>query len=171
MKSFDRNQTMTQIPHILCRWHVSMNVLAKCKGYFPKAIKLNNQLQWNKLFQQFLNKWNSLISSSSADSFNEKLEAFQQPRCYPKPAVDYIMKTWLQPWKDKITAFQVDRHRHFGHSTTSIVESMHAAIKRFLWSSQGDLATAFQKLELFWKAQDTAIQAKRARRINKLYRS
>jgi hypothetical protein len=25
--------------HILCRWHVNMNVLSKTKGFFPKPIK------------------------------------------------------------------------------------------------------------------------------------
>jgi hypothetical protein len=30
--------------HILCRWHVNMNVLAKTKGYFPKPIKTGKKV-------------------------------------------------------------------------------------------------------------------------------
>ncbi|KAL6406143.1 uncharacterized protein AUP68_10706 [Ilyonectria robusta] len=38
MKALKRNPELGAVPHILCRWYVNMNVLAKCKQHFPKAI-------------------------------------------------------------------------------------------------------------------------------------
>jgi len=44
--------------HLLCRWHVNMNVLAKTKGWFPSPVKINGQIQRHPQFQEFLSNWN-----------------------------------------------------------------------------------------------------------------
>jgi hypothetical protein len=44
-----------QSNHILCRWHVNMNVLAKTKKFFPGPIKDENGImRRHPLFQTFL---------------------------------------------------------------------------------------------------------------------
>ena len=54
----------------------------------------------------------------------------------------------------------MDQHRHLGHTTTSIVEGVHVSMKRFLWSSTGDLATVFQRFRRFWSYQKFEVMAK-----------
>jgi hypothetical protein len=68
----------TQFPeatHILCRWHVNMNVLAKTKRYFPGPIKNENR-RWNRhpFFQSFLACWNRLLASSTEQTYNDLLK-------------------------------------------------------------------------------------------------
>lgn len=47
--------TYREIPHLLCRWHVNMNVLAKTKKYFPKPTRLEiGGIQRHQDFQDFL---------------------------------------------------------------------------------------------------------------------
>lgn len=99
--------------------------------------------------------------------YEDRLQAFERPGKYPDPAIRYAKSTWLK-WKEKIVSCFVDEHRHFGHFTTSIVESLHAVMKRFITACTGDLATAFRKLDLFWRAQYASIQAEQLSRINKV---
>jgi hypothetical protein len=40
--------------HLLCRWHVNMNVLAKTKKFFPALVKVGDKVVRYPQFQQFL---------------------------------------------------------------------------------------------------------------------
>ena len=57
----------TQFPdsqHILCRWHVNMNVLAKTKRWFPAPIRdVNGVIHRHPQFQEFIQSWNTLLAS------------------------------------------------------------------------------------------------------------
>ncbi|PHH59961.1 hypothetical protein CDD82_2369 [Ophiocordyceps australis] len=129
----------TNTTNFLCRWHVNKNVLAKTKPFFPKATRnANNQVIRAPQFTEFLNAWNSLVTASNEASFNELYSRFCNSPRHPKKAKDYCIKTWL-PWKGSFVSYLVDQHRHFGHTTTSAVEGLHASMKKFLWSSTGDL--------------------------------
>lgn len=45
----------SKIPHLLCRWHVNMNVLAKTKPFFPKPTRHpDGQILRDPTFQEFL---------------------------------------------------------------------------------------------------------------------
>lgn len=137
-------QELENAAHLLCRWHISKNVLAKCKSYFPKATRnTQGQIERAPSFTSFLQDWEKLISSESVNSFNQQLQQFKA--AHPAAAVRYTLQTWLEPWKEKIVTCFVNQHRHFGHTTTSIVEGLHSSMKRFLWSSTGDLLTVFKK--------------------------
>ncbi|KAH7114092.1 hypothetical protein EDB81DRAFT_893338 [Dactylonectria macrodidyma] len=104
-----------------------MNVLAKCKGFFKKATKVGTQIARDKQFQEFLDEWNILVNSATIKEYEDRLQAFERPGKYPELAVRYAKSTWLK-WKEKVVSCFVDEHRHFGHFTTSIVESLHAAM-------------------------------------------
>ena len=58
----------TQFPgscHLLCRWHVNMNVLAKTKKFFPGPIKGDDgKVTRHPTFQAFLDCWNKLLAST-----------------------------------------------------------------------------------------------------------
>ena len=127
---------------IFCRWHVNMNVLAKCKRFFPPKARFNTTTQDMErapLFAAFLKDWNSLIDSITEEEYETRLKKPQegQPNQdpYPEQAIQYVTKTWLNPWKAKIVRCWVHRHLHFGHTTMSIVESLHSAMKKFIVSS------------------------------------
>ena len=55
----------TQFPssqHLLCRWYVNLNVLAKTKQYFPGPTQFNGYPVQHPRFQDFLTSWNRLLS-------------------------------------------------------------------------------------------------------------
>jgi MULE transposase-like protein len=48
-------QISRDIPHLLCGWHVNMNILAKTKRYFPKATRQpDGQILRHQDFHDFL---------------------------------------------------------------------------------------------------------------------
>ncbi len=70
------NSLESQLPrttHLLCQWHIAKNILGKCKVYFPIASSTTNsetpfdQNDWTI----FSKRWNQLVRSSTAESFNE----------------------------------------------------------------------------------------------------
>ncbi|KJZ70447.1 hypothetical protein HIM_09395 [Hirsutella minnesotensis 3608] len=150
---------LATVLHLLCRWHISKNVLAKTKAFFPKATKGGNVITRAPEFTAFLDAWASLVQAPEEDVFYKRLQAFKTAG-YPPAAVAYAVDTWLDPWKDKFVACFVNRHRHFGHTTTSIIEGMHSTMKKFLWSSTGDLNSVFQRLQTFWSYQAAEIASK-----------
>jgi hypothetical protein len=63
--------------HLLCRWHINMNVLAKTKKWFPAPIKVNGKISRHPQLQEFLRSWNALLASSTEEIYNEKLAEMQ----------------------------------------------------------------------------------------------
>lgn len=157
MKALEDYSSTNAAAHILCRWHVNMNVLAKTKTFFPRAT-LNRRTKRTErapLFKLFLKDWNSLVSSTTEEDYDRQLAALSKPQAgreaYPAKAVAYVTETWLLPWKKKIVRYWVDQQPHFGHTTTSIAESLHPVLKKILISSGGDLTTVFSRLTHFWE--------------------
>ena len=150
IKALEKHRFFDSVAHILCRWHVSMNVLAKTKRFFPKARfdASNRRTVRVATFQEFLNDWNQLVNSTTEAIFEQRLASFREPGKHNAQAVSYAVNTWIQPWKEKLVSAWVDQIRHFGHTTTSVIESLHAGIKRYLQTSRGDLATVYSHLRL-----------------------
>jgi MULE transposase domain len=73
--------------HLLCRWHVNMNVLAKTKKFFPAPILVNNRPIRHPQFQEFLTSWNVLLASPTVPIYNQRLAEMQAK--YPTSAVKY----------------------------------------------------------------------------------
>ncbi|KAI0994270.1 hypothetical protein K3495_g13912 [Podosphaera aphanis] len=65
MKALD--QRFPRCDHILCVWHVSMNVVAKTKKYF----------QFQEGRDDSFTAWTTLVDSPSFDDYRKKLAAFQ----------------------------------------------------------------------------------------------
>jgi transposase-like protein len=64
--------------HLLCRWHVNMNVLAKTKRFFPAPILVNNRPVGHPSFQEFLSSSNILLASQTVPIYNQRLEKCRQ---------------------------------------------------------------------------------------------
>jgi len=143
--------------HLLCRWHVNMNVLAKTKKYFPAPIKgPTGKAERHPSFKAFLGDWNTLLSSSTEQSFNEQLETMK--REHPTGAISYCTRTWLL-WKEKLVAYWVNQSYHFGVTVTSPIEGCYAVLKSYLRSRSSDLRTVFQRLQHFWTAQHESFKS------------
>jgi hypothetical protein len=56
--------------HLLCRWYINMNILAKTKGFFPKPVRVNRVIQRAPQFQEFLRSWNTLLASPNILTYN-----------------------------------------------------------------------------------------------------
>ena len=142
--------------HLLCRWHVNMNVLAKTKRFFPAPIIVNNRPVRHPSFQEFLSSWNVLLASPTVSIYNQRLLEMQAK--YPTGAVKYCTDTWLI-WKENLVTAYINQHPHFGVTVTSPIEGCHATLKGYLQRGHGDLRGVFNNLKLFWKAQHASIES------------
>jgi hypothetical protein len=88
--------------HLLCRWHINMNVLAKTKRWFPAPVKVNRKAARHPQFQEFIRSWNLLLSSLTEAIYNRRLAAVTSK--YPTGAVKYCADTWLI-WKEALVAY------------------------------------------------------------------
>jgi hypothetical protein len=95
---------------------------------FPKATRGDNKdIIQDPSFLGFKRDCDNLVKSSDEAIFNERLD--QVKRNHPYDPVAYALNTWINPWKEKFVTYLIDQYLHFGHTTTSIVESLHSIIK------------------------------------------
>lgn len=159
--------TFSSSRHLLCQWHISMNVLAKTRRFFPAASRgiPGSMPVRHPSFEAFLKEWANLLLSNTLDQFNTRLATFQV-KGHPNEAVLYAVKTWI-PWKEKIVSFWVDQYPHFGNTTTSRLEGLHAVMKQYIRASTGDLKGVFHRLQLFWRNQDLNLKHRLADQRNR----
>ena len=121
---------LPQSSHILCRWHVNMNVLAKTKKFFPGPIKGDDGIIRRHLkFKEFIADWISILNSNTVDEYQKNLEHLRR---HARGAVDYVEGAWLRLWKEKLVRFWVDQNLHFGVLVTSPIEGCHSTLKSYL---------------------------------------
>ena len=77
---------------------------------------------------------------------------------YTTGAVKYYTDTWLI-WKENLVSTYINQHSHFGVTVTSQIEGCHATLKAYLQRGHGDLRGVFERLKLFWTAQQSSIQS------------
>jgi len=85
--------------HILCRWHVNMNVVAKVKKNFKTQEE----------FDKFYTAWQVLTDARSFEDYQENLAALKKLNA---TAFKYVEKTWLV-WREKIVS--LDQSLRFDH--------------------------------------------------------
>ncbi|KAM4067786.1 MULE transposase [Hirsutella rhossiliensis] len=143
----------------------------QCLIYSPTR-GADGVIQQDAKFEEFIAEWHLLVRSRNEVEYQERLLKFKDPSRYTgeaAQAVEYCVNTWIEPWSHKFVRFQVDRLPHFGHVTTSIVESSHASLKRFLQQrSSGALKIVFERLQLFWNHQESEIRIEAQQRRNKV---
>ena len=146
------------VVHILCTWHVNMNILANCRKHFPKDLKDPEQTSpqgyiTDPKWESFLKDWSALLNASTEEEYEAQLKSFRK---HPQKAVDYVESTWLI-WKEKLIRYWVDMNPHFGIRVTSPLEGCHATLKAYLKVSTSDLKGVFDRLLPFWRQQHKAI--------------
>ncbi len=107
--------------NILYCWHINKNILANCKTRFSDVER-----------QQFMERWNMLVSSTSVELFNAALRVFKETYSgtHP-PAWQYVNTTWM-PHKKRFVACYIDEFPHFDSTNTSRVEGNHHVIKSYI---------------------------------------
>jgi hypothetical protein len=134
--------------HILCRWHINKNVLAKCK---PRITS-------NEVYEDLVRSFHRLVESPTIVVYEERrLDLLQF--CESKDIIDvyeYIQTTWL-PWKEKFVAAWVDDSLHLGQKNTSRVEGAHATLKKYIETSVADLYTGLSHVRQAISAQVKAL--------------
>ena len=113
--------------HLLCRWHINRNILAKCKKLFETKEK------WDR----FIMSWNMLVSSSTEEHYNVQFNLFLKEFITYSAALQYVRSSWLDAYKDRFVAAWMDKVMHLGNTTKNRVESSHAQLKWQLGSNQG----------------------------------
>jgi hypothetical protein len=136
--------------HLLCLWHIHMNVVANCKKHFKEIA------EW----EAFMREWQSLCESDSEEAFErawENFRAFCDERY--RLAFQYIERTWITPWKKAFILAWVGFVKHYNQRTTSKVEGMHAAIKEAIRRATGDFLKVAKTLLLEAINRDKDIRA------------
>ena len=118
--------------HLLCQWHVAKNVQVKTKQFFPRPTKEDGGPgALNRQHQAFYNEWRELLQSTMEALYLKRLQSFKTPGKYPIKAINYAVNTWLI-WKEKLVSFWTTQTPHFGNTTTSRLEGLHATIKAYI---------------------------------------
>jgi hypothetical protein len=77
------------MPSLLCTWHVSKRILAKCKS------KFTTNSDWNAFFSS----WHALVQSPTSDIFEERWLQFtlDYDHGITKQCISYIKSEWIKP--------------------------------------------------------------------------
>jgi hypothetical protein len=87
--------------HLLCTWHVNMNVLAKYQKFFladkkdPTKEAMENPQGYvlDPQWESFLKDWNAVLESLTESDYTERLQLFSFK--HPVKAVKYCVDVWL----------------------------------------------------------------------------
>jgi len=103
--------------------------------------------------------WMDIVDFETEETYIDNWNRFKVV-CgkFPK-FLDYVERTILDPVKEKIVRFWVDKTIHMGNTTTNRVESAHARLKKYMSSSMGDLSTNWKSVHDMLELQHTAIHA------------
>lgn len=72
-----------------------------------------------------------MVRDAAENEFEKEWKQMKETYVNHVCAIRYIEMVWL-PWKERFASAWTDKHRHYGTTVTSRVESAHAALKRYL---------------------------------------
>ncbi|KAG5521641.1 hypothetical protein RHGRI_034013 [Rhododendron griersonianum] len=145
------NAIRSVFPHatnLLCRFHISKNVLAKCRKMFD-----------DKTWEEFSCSWGLVVLSASVTQYEERLRALKRDFQMFPTSLDYVEKNWLIPYKERFVGAWTDKVMHFGNLTSNRAESAHAALKHQLEHSQCNFDNIWEKMHRLILLQETEVKA------------
>lgn len=94
--------------HLLCRSHISRNILANCKKMFK------SKLRW----EDFISMWNVMVLAETEEDYGHYLSELETHFHRYTQAVDHCKEQWLLPYK-KFVAAWMDKLMDLGNTTTN----------------------------------------------------
>ena len=77
--------------HLICRWHVTMNIFAKTKRFFPGPQKdAQGRFRKHRKFQDFIKSWQKILKAKSKQVYNEKVDSMEKTA--PGGDYQYVQK-------------------------------------------------------------------------------
>lgn len=142
------------VPQLLCLWHINKNVQDHLQKHFRQANGLFEPTEAQREEQSqkreaFMGDWAKLNRAKTEAQYEELWALFQQEyREYPR-LVRYI-REHQYPQRMQVAKPWTSQYRHYGHISTSKLESAHNQMKRCLSNSQGHLLDVIQRLVNYW---------------------
>ncbi|KAJ0622547.1 putative MULE transposase domain, FHY3/FAR1 family [Helianthus annuus] len=109
---------------LLCRWHISQNILKHCRAKFTDEDRKIFKLSWSRLCSSptptlyhynFQRLFTRLVNSERSDV-----------------VLDYLYDVWLKDYKEKFVSAWTNTVPNFGQHTTNRVESQRSKFKRYI---------------------------------------
>jgi len=153
---------------LLCSYHIGQNVREKC--YLDckvKDLKGKDGEEFNhgSVVKTVMAAWMDIVDSETEEAYIDNWNQFKVVYGKFPKFLEYVEKTILDPVKDKVVKFWVDKAIHMGNTTTNRAESAHARLKKYLSSSMGDLSTNWKSVHDMLELQHTTIHASFQTRI------
>ena len=125
--------------HLLCLWHISKNIVAKCHNSFK------DKETWN----MFYSEWKLVVYASSEEEFWTQWNALGHKwQDFYAGEIEYLANTYINDFRHHFIKAFTNKVLHFDITTTSRGEGTHAVLKRQLGTSTGDLGTVVKSIEL-----------------------
>ncbi|KAG3078218.1 hypothetical protein PI125_g21037 [Phytophthora idaei] len=125
-----------EVRSLVCRWHMTCNVLAKTRTVFGQ-VEIANPAPGQGKYENtvatdyFMELFYTAVSSSTETAFEENLVTI---RSKSVELAHYLELHWWK-YKEKLVTCRSSQYLNFGYRDTSAVET-----------SRGDLYKAFKKL-------------------------
>ncbi|RDX82859.1 hypothetical protein CR513_36299, partial [Mucuna pruriens] len=134
--------------NLLCRFHISKNVKAKCKLIVHPKEK----------YDLVMDAWDSVMNSPNEGEYMQRLTLFEKV-CSDFPIFgDYVKNTWLIPHKERFVTTWIDRVMHLGNTTIDRVETAHWRLENLLQDNGGDMCSCWDAMNNMIKLQHTEIR-------------
>ncbi|KNE92166.1 hypothetical protein PSTG_14458 [Puccinia striiformis f. sp. tritici PST-78] len=125
--------------NLLCQWHMGKNLWSHCRPILG-----------DEPYLSFCQAWNFLLVSNNPKQYEKNFQNLAAS-CSPE-VMQYMSKNWI-PLADRFVKYLISNVLHFGNVNTSRVESLHAAIKRFLKGANSSMPTTIFDMQAAVKHQ------------------
>ena len=106
------DKVYTNMPTLLCTWHINKNVLSKCKGKF----------RTKEVWETFYGAWRNLIQSLTFEAFDEHWQEFKNDYdnddtgyCF-----NYVKDEWIKPGQtERLVTAWTNQYQHFDTTVTT----------------------------------------------------
>ena len=103
------SKVLPMATNLLCRWHISKNVLIKCKKVFEMKEKCD----------KFMHSGSALVLVRTETGFNQQFSNLKIEFCTYLKAIKYVTTNWLEPYKENFLVAWTDNSMHFRNTTTN----------------------------------------------------
>ncbi|KAL2902295.1 Protein FAR1-RELATED SEQUENCE 5 [Bienertia sinuspersici] len=132
-------QVFPQTSHLLCTWHINKDVADRVQKLYGAST--------SKTGENFKNgMWRLVINAATQEEFDHAWTSLVDSYSWFPAAVSYVRDTWIVH-KEKFVRAWTNKVFHFGNTTNCRVESAHASLKEWIWSSTSSLDTIFTRID------------------------